>query len=318
MKILSVILSCSNHQSTMSRCLDVLLTGKKLTEIIIIDNASTDATGKIADAYAKVYPKTVKVIHQENLGLSGAIITGVRNASGIYTKVFSGCDIIDQESYLNFLKKLRKAVLRPGMPDLIITDYSYSKGDLQALQLVSYQELLPESGLLSWKDINHVALKPFFRVPSLIFRTRLLKDCALIMPPCNPFASRIYEFVPLAQAESIYYIHENFHHLLPRIELKEIRTDRFRYSVLVAQYLTVVYILIDSYCDENMPYRMGRRYLSDYMNHILINACRLSNSEKGSLRMGRFYHFLQYLKKRDWKSYYYWRYSMVLKRKTQW
>jgi len=48
-------------------------------EIIIVDDGSTDKTGKIADEFAKKF-KTIKVIHQKNGGYSKAMLTGIKAA----------------------------------------------------------------------------------------------------------------------------------------------------------------------------------------------------------------------------------------------
>lgn len=48
-------------------------------EVLIVDDGSTDKTGKIADQLAK-RNKRVRVIHQPNGGYSKAMLTGIRNA----------------------------------------------------------------------------------------------------------------------------------------------------------------------------------------------------------------------------------------------
>jgi dolichol-phosphate mannosyltransferase len=48
-------------------------------EVLITDDGSTDGTGAIADRLAASDPR-VRVVHQENLGFSGAIRTGMTNA----------------------------------------------------------------------------------------------------------------------------------------------------------------------------------------------------------------------------------------------
>ena len=68
MKLLSVVVPCYNSQNYMRRCIDSLLPGGDNVEILIVDDGSTDDTGKIADEYAVKFPSIVKAIHQENGG----------------------------------------------------------------------------------------------------------------------------------------------------------------------------------------------------------------------------------------------------------
>ena len=49
MKLLSITVPCYNSQEYMRKCVDSLLTGGKLVEILIVDDGSSDDTGKIAD-----------------------------------------------------------------------------------------------------------------------------------------------------------------------------------------------------------------------------------------------------------------------------
>jgi len=51
-------------------------------EIVIVNDGSTDNTGKIADKLAR--RKTVRVIHQENQGFSGSMLTGIKAARKNY------------------------------------------------------------------------------------------------------------------------------------------------------------------------------------------------------------------------------------------
>ena len=66
MKLLSVAVPCYNSQEYMKNCIDSLLEGQDLVEIIIVDDGSKDNTAAIADEYAAKYPDIVKAVHQEN------------------------------------------------------------------------------------------------------------------------------------------------------------------------------------------------------------------------------------------------------------
>ena len=74
MKYISFVVPCYNSQEYMEHCIDSLLIGGDDVEIIIVDDGSTDSTGKIADKYEKKYKNIVKVIHQKNGG-HGKVLT---------------------------------------------------------------------------------------------------------------------------------------------------------------------------------------------------------------------------------------------------
>ncbi|MCD8305549.1 MAG: glycosyltransferase [Prevotella sp.] len=83
--IVSVIVAVYNVEQYIRQCLDSL---KAQTysdfEVILVDDGSTDGSGKICDEYA-TSDKRFKVIHQPNGGVSVARQTGIENAAGEYT-----------------------------------------------------------------------------------------------------------------------------------------------------------------------------------------------------------------------------------------
>ena len=68
-KLISVIIPIYNVQIYLRKCLDTVInqTYKNL-EIILVDDGSQDACGKICDEYAR-QDNRVKVIHKKNGGL---------------------------------------------------------------------------------------------------------------------------------------------------------------------------------------------------------------------------------------------------------
>ena len=108
MKYISFVVPCYNSEEYMEKCIESLLIGKDDVEIIIIDDGSSDNTGKIADRYQKKYPKIVKAIHQENGGHGAGINTGLKHATGKYFKVVDSDDWLDAKAYKKLLKEVNE------------------------------------------------------------------------------------------------------------------------------------------------------------------------------------------------------------------
>lgn len=94
-------------------------------EIILVDDGSKDRSGEMCDVYAAEHEK-IRVIHQENAGLSAARNTGARHAVGEYI-VF-----LDSDDYWNDREGLNKidALTRPDV-DIVAfgsQDYYYDSG----------------------------------------------------------------------------------------------------------------------------------------------------------------------------------------------
>lgn len=103
----SVIIPIYNVAPYLRRCLDSVLaqTYKKL-DIILIDDGSTDLSGKMADEYA-CSDSRVQVIHQENGGLSHARNTGLDMMQGEWLMFVDSDDAIPE----NAVELLLKAAL---------------------------------------------------------------------------------------------------------------------------------------------------------------------------------------------------------------
>lgn len=93
--LVSVIIPAYNAEQYVGFCLDTVIaqTHKNL-EIIVVDDGSTDNTGKICDEYAEKDPR-IKVIHQENKGLSGARNAALDIMSGEYVAFIDSDDFIE-------------------------------------------------------------------------------------------------------------------------------------------------------------------------------------------------------------------------------
>lgn len=102
-KLISIIVPAYNIEKYIGRCLDSIL-GQTYTnlEIIVVDDGSTDNTGRIVDEYATKDDR-IKVIHQENAGLSGARNSALLLAQGDYIGYVDGDDYITPDMYRKML-----------------------------------------------------------------------------------------------------------------------------------------------------------------------------------------------------------------------
>lgn len=102
--IISVIIPVYNVEPYLRKCLDSVVnqTYRNL-EILIIDDGSTDGSGRICDEY--LVDKRVKVFHTKNRGLSSARNLGLDEATGEWTGFVDSDDWIELDMYEFLLKK---------------------------------------------------------------------------------------------------------------------------------------------------------------------------------------------------------------------
>lgn len=94
--LVSIIVPVYNVESYLNNCLNSLLaqTYAKI-EIILIDDGSVDNSSKICDEYAKK-DNRIKVIHQENRGVSRARNLGLNIATGEFFSFVDGDDTVEK------------------------------------------------------------------------------------------------------------------------------------------------------------------------------------------------------------------------------
>ena len=123
--LVSIIVPVYKAEKYIHQCIDSLLAQTyRNIEVILVDDGSPDNCGKICDEYAaKDY--RVKVIHQQNGGVSVARQTGIDHATGEYSIHADPDDWVE----LNMIEELvAKAVADNA--DMVICDfYRESKSD---------------------------------------------------------------------------------------------------------------------------------------------------------------------------------------------
>ena len=81
---ISVVMSVYNGADHMRESMDSILSQEGVSlELIVVNDGSTDDSGRILDEYAR-RDSRVRVIHQKNQGLTRALITGCAEARGKY------------------------------------------------------------------------------------------------------------------------------------------------------------------------------------------------------------------------------------------
>ena len=134
--LISVIIPVYNVEKYLRRCLDSVIaqTYQKL-EIICVDDGSIDDSGKICDQYA-VRDARIKVIHQENQGLSAARNKGLDAAEGEYIAFVDSDDYILEDMYKKMLDKLLNYNV-----DLCVCQWQYELSD--GRQVVKRKNIAP-------------------------------------------------------------------------------------------------------------------------------------------------------------------------------
>lgn len=118
--MLSIIVPVYNVEKYLNRCLKSLVNQTyKNIEIILVDDGSTDNSGKICDEWQKK-DNRIRVIHKENAGLVSAWTKGVEVSSGELIGFVDSDDYCDLAFFENLFNNMEHTRV-----DLVVSGYTF-------------------------------------------------------------------------------------------------------------------------------------------------------------------------------------------------
>ena len=289
----------------MRNCIHSLLAGGEEVEIIIVDDGSKDGTAAIADEYAEKYPTIVKAVHQENGGHGEAVNAGLRNATGLYFKVVDSDDWVSISAYKEVLKTLEKLAGAKPMVDMLISNFVYEKEGAKHKKVMSYRSAFPQDQVFTWDDVKFLHKGQYILMHSVIYRTKLLRECGLELPKHTFYVDNIFVYHPLPHVKYLYYLNVNFYRYFIG------RSDQsVNESVMIGridQQLKVNRIMIDDYKlsdPRQVQNRKLRHYMKNYLEIIMVVSSIIAIRSGTEENLEKKYELWKYLKKKDPKTYY--------------
>lgn len=268
MKLLSIAIPCYNSQDYMERCIKSLLPGGDDVEILVVDDGSQDMTPEIADAYQKKYPGIVRAIHQANGGHGEAVNTGLANAQGLYFKVVDSDDWVDLESYEKILETLRDIVGSTHTLDMLISNFVYEKEGSKHKKVMKYTSSLVQDKIFTWNDVRHMRKGQYLLMHSVIYRTKLLRECGLHLPRHTFYVDNLYVYEPLPHVKTMYYLDVDFYrYYIGRDDQSVNETVMIQ---RIDQQIKVNKIMVDSYDLWKIPNKKLRKYMFNYLEIITV------------------------------------------------
>lgn len=118
---ISVIIPVFNVENYIEQCLDSILnqTHNDL-EIILVNDGSTDRSSEICERYVR-HDKRIRLVNQENAGVSVARNLGLQHATGIYVTFVDSDDWLHPQMYHLLYEKIQQ---RENV-DVVMCDYEH-------------------------------------------------------------------------------------------------------------------------------------------------------------------------------------------------
>ncbi len=157
--LVSVIIPTFNRAHVLGKCIDsVLNQSYQNLEVIIIDDGSTDNTKSVLSHYKD----HIKVIYQNNSGVSSARNAGVANANGKYIAFLDSDDSWHKDKLKIQLEKFENN-------NIALMACNAELVDITGNRTIIYDDSIPEFSILDFFDIY---CHPYLGIPNVV----LLKD----------------------------------------------------------------------------------------------------------------------------------------------
>lgn len=263
--VITYCVPCYNSAEYMDHCISSLLTGSSDIEIIIVNDGSTkDNTAEKADEWAAKHPDIIKVIHQENKGHGGAVMAGLRAASGVYYRVVDSDDWLSQDAANILLSKLRRFIATGSPVDLVITNYVYEHTSTGTRKVIHYKGAMPQNKIFTWDQLGFFGPGQNILMHSTTFRTQVLRDSGVELPEHTFYVDNIYVYVPLPNVQTLYYLPVDLYRYFIGRDDQSVNE-----SVQISrldQQMRVTRIMVEAH---KLPDGVGNKKLAKYMTRYL-------------------------------------------------
>ncbi len=179
---LSIIIPVYNVEKYLEECLDSVLNQTlKDTEIICIDDGSTDNSLNILKEYSKK-DKRVKIITKENGGQASARNLGIKEAQGEYIAFVDSDDFIEPEMFEKLYSKAKDNKLDLAMCKIALYD-----NETEEINTTAWYYMLGvfrdfEKDVFSHKDTREFTCEISVTPYNKIYKNSLLKNNNILFP----------------------------------------------------------------------------------------------------------------------------------------
>lgn len=199
--LISVLIPVYNVETYLPTCLDsVIAQTYKHIEILIVDDGSTDGTGKICDRYAQGDIR-IRAIHKKNEGQSVARNLLIKEAKGEYICFVDGDDVVMP----TYIETLHTLVAKYKCKIAVSVLRTFRDGSRPSIVKPRYQEvLLSPLHAVEWMNYQ----EKFDTWPVCKLYHRSIFDSGLRYPEGQIFEDFAITYLLLMESDSVAYCNQ--------------------------------------------------------------------------------------------------------------
>ncbi len=215
-------------------------------------------------------------------------------------------DWVKEGAYKAILEKLSEFAGSDKVLDMMISNFVYEKDGAKNKKVMRFTHAVPHDQMFTWNDVGHFHKGQYILMHSVIFRTKLLRECNLKLPEHTFYVDNLFVFEPLPYVKNMYYLDVNFYRYYIGREDQSVN-EKVMIS-RIDQQIRVNKIMIDYMVDSKSKIFVDKKlkaYMLNYLDIITtISSIMLirSDTEENLLKKKELW---DYLKKKD--KYVFWK-----------
>lgn len=290
---ISVIMPVYNVAEYLPKAIDSIINqSHKNFELFLVDDGSTDRSGKICDEYASKY-SCIKVLHQKNSGAHNARNSALKLANGEYVCFFDSDDYVDRNMLSDLLEVAKKYNSDLVISGFYINTY-YDSDKFIVLDYIPYTtngieiENFDNSSDFRKNSYLNFDRNMFYPPWNKMYKLSYLKDNKITFPITYrddfPFVLSVIKDI-----NNVTYVKKQYYHFLRKRSDSE--TQKYvenLYEKREEEHYEMLSLF--SYWglqnDEKSKEMISRRYVDriiECMVNLFNSECKLSNKDKESM-----------------------------------
>lgn len=197
MKVLSICTAAYNAESYICQMIESIMLSplSDYTELLVVNDGSTDNTKSILAEYEKKYNGILRVLHQENGGSGAARNRAFRFATGKYIKIIDADDYVDTDRLTDFIRFLQNTDA-----DMILNGFYISQNDrIELKTLKGLNEQLYKC--------ENITIEPFLlSMHGVTYKTSIISQNNIRLSEGLSYVDKEYVTLPLPYVQTIQYV----------------------------------------------------------------------------------------------------------------
>ena len=121
--------------------------------------------------------------------------------------------------------------------------------------------------IFHWEDARHLWKGHYILMHSVIYRTRMLRNCGLQLPEHTFYVDNQFVYQPIPWVKNMYYLDVDFYHYF--IGRDDQSVNEKNMIARIDQQLAVNYLMIRDYDLYRVPGRNRRHYMYNYLEIMM-------------------------------------------------